>query len=102
MYPLLAGVFLNSTQLIQAILIPVFFVYRAAFEYCADAITAHTFGSDGMPLVVRFHFDRANASQSDFTLIHTELFWCFNARNMSHCDDLEDQTPIGIFCIDIQ
>ena len=36
---------------IQALLIPVFFILRASFEYGADAITSHTFGSDGMPTI---------------------------------------------------
>jgi len=29
----------------------VFFIVRAGFEYSVDAITAHTFGSDGMPAI---------------------------------------------------
>ena len=28
-----------------------FFIIRAGFEYGADAITSHTFGSDGMPAI---------------------------------------------------
>lgn len=48
-YPLLGGLFLQSDFRIQACLIPVFFIIRAGFEYSADAITSHTFGSDGMP-----------------------------------------------------
>ena len=32
-------------------MIPVFFLVRAGFEYGADAITSHTFGSDGMPVI---------------------------------------------------
>ena len=50
-YPLLGGVFFQSGIFIQALLIPVFFVLRAGFEYGCDAITAHTFGSDGMPAI---------------------------------------------------
>ena len=49
MYPVLGGLFFQSGIFIQALLIPVFFVIRAGFEYGADAITSHTFGSDGMP-----------------------------------------------------
>jgi hypothetical protein len=48
-YPLLGGLFFQSGIFIQALLIPVFFIFRAGFEYGCDAITAHTFGSDGMP-----------------------------------------------------
>jgi len=48
-YPLLGGLFFQSGIVIQALLIPVFFVLRAGFEYGCDAVTAHTFGSDGMP-----------------------------------------------------
>jgi hypothetical protein len=29
----------------------VFFILRASFEYIADALTSHTFGSDGMPAI---------------------------------------------------
>ena len=50
-YPLLGGLFFQSGIVIQALLIPVFFVLRAGFEYGCDAITAHTFGSDGMPAI---------------------------------------------------
>ena len=50
-YPVLGGVFFQSTFVIQACLIPVFFILRAGFEYGADAITSHTFGSDGMPAI---------------------------------------------------
>jgi hypothetical protein len=50
-YPLLGGIFFQSGIVIQALLIPVFFVLRAGFEYGCDAITAHTFGSDGMPAI---------------------------------------------------
>jgi hypothetical protein len=50
-YPLLGGLFFQSGIFIQALLIPVFFVLRAGFEYGCDAITAHTFGSDGMPAI---------------------------------------------------
>jgi hypothetical protein len=50
-YPLLGGLFFQSGILIQALLIPVFFILRAGFEYGCDAITAHTFGSDGMPAI---------------------------------------------------
>jgi len=50
-YPLLGGLFFQSGIVIQALLIPVFFVLRAGFEYGCDAITAHTFGSDGMPVI---------------------------------------------------
>jgi len=51
LYPILGGLFFQSEIFIQALLIPVFFIIRAAFEYGADAITAHTFGSDGMPAI---------------------------------------------------
>jgi len=50
-YPLLGGIFFQSGIFIQALLIPVFFILRAGFEYGGDAITAHTFGSDGMPAI---------------------------------------------------
>jgi hypothetical protein len=50
-YPLLGGIFFQSGIVIQALLIPVFFILRAGFEYGCDAITAHTFGSDGMPVI---------------------------------------------------
>ena len=50
-YPVLGGLFFQSGIFIQALLIPVFFIIRATFEYGADAITSHTFGSDGMPAV---------------------------------------------------
>ncbi len=48
-YPVLGGLFFQSGIFIQALLIPVFFIVRAGFEYGADAITSRTFGSDGMP-----------------------------------------------------
>ena len=50
-YPLLGGLFFQSRIFIQALLIPVFFIIRAGFEYGADSITSHTFGSDGMPAI---------------------------------------------------
>ena len=50
-YPLLGGLFFQSGIFLQAILIPVFFILRAGFEYGADALTSHTFGSDGMPAI---------------------------------------------------
>jgi hypothetical protein len=50
-YPLLGGLFFQSGIFIQALLIPVFFIIRAGFEYGCDAITSHTFGSDGMPAI---------------------------------------------------
>ena len=50
-YPILGGLFFQSGIFIQALLIPVFFIVRAGFEYGADAITSHTFGSDGMPAI---------------------------------------------------
>ena len=50
-YPVLGAIFFQSGILIQALLIPVFFIIRAGFEYGADAITSHTFGSDGMPAI---------------------------------------------------
>jgi len=48
-YPILGGLFFQSGIIIQACLIPVFFIFRATFEYGADAIVSHTFGSDCMP-----------------------------------------------------
>ena len=51
MYPVLAGVFFNSSVLVQAFLVPVFFIFRSWFEYAADSLTANTFGSDAMPVV---------------------------------------------------
>ena len=50
-YPLLGGIFFQSGIVIQALLIPVFFILRAGFEYGCDIITAHTFGSDGIPAI---------------------------------------------------
>jgi len=50
-YPLLGGIFFQSGIFIQALLIPVFFFIRGGYEYGVDAITAHTFGSDGMPAI---------------------------------------------------
>ena len=50
-YPVLGGLFFQSGILIQALLIPVFFIVRAGFEYGADTITSQTFGSDGMPAI---------------------------------------------------
>lgn len=50
-YPFLGGLFFQSGIFIQALLIPVFFIIRAAFEYVADSITSHTYGSDGMPAI---------------------------------------------------
>ena len=50
-YPLLGGLFFQSGIFVQALLIPVFFIIRAGFEYGADTLTAHTFGSDGMPAI---------------------------------------------------
>ena len=50
-YPILGGLFFQSGIFIQALLIPVFFIVRAGFEYGADSITSHTFGSDGMPAI---------------------------------------------------
>jgi hypothetical protein len=51
MYPVLAGVFFNSSVLVQAFLVPVFFILRSWYEYSADSLTANTFGSDAMPVV---------------------------------------------------
>ena len=51
LYPLLGGLFFQSGIFIQALLIPVFFIIRAVFEYGADAITSQTFGSDSMPTI---------------------------------------------------
>ena len=51
MYPVLAGVFFNSSVLVQTFLVPVFFILRSWYEYSADSITANTFGSDAMPVV---------------------------------------------------
>jgi hypothetical protein len=51
MYPVLAGVFFNSSVLFQAFLVPVFFILRSWYEYAADSLTANTFGSDAMPLL---------------------------------------------------
>jgi hypothetical protein len=51
MCPVLAGVFFNSSVLVQAFLVPVFFILRSWYEYAADSLTANTFGSDAMPVV---------------------------------------------------
>ena len=50
-YPIIGGLFFQSGIFIQALLIPVFFILRAGFEYGADDITSKTFGSDGMPAI---------------------------------------------------
>ena len=50
-YPLLGGLFFQSGIFIQALLIPVFFIWRAGYEYGSDVITSKMFGSDGMPVV---------------------------------------------------
>ena len=50
-YPLLGGLFYQSGIAMQAILIPVFYAFRALYEIGADAITSKTFGSDGMPVI---------------------------------------------------
>ena len=50
-YPVLGGLFFQSGTFIQALLIPMFFIIRAGFEYGADVITSQTFGSDGMPAI---------------------------------------------------
>ena len=51
MYPVLAGVFFNSSVFVQAFLVPIFFILRSWYEYAADSLTANTFGSDAMPVV---------------------------------------------------
>jgi len=48
---MLAGIFFNGSVLVQAFLVPVFFILRSWYEYAADSITAKTFGSDSMPVV---------------------------------------------------
>lgn len=50
-YPVLGGLFFQSSIFVQALLIPVFFILRAGFEYGADALTSDMFGSDGMPVI---------------------------------------------------
>jgi len=50
-YPILGGVFFQSSIVIQALLIPVFFMLRVTFEYVADAHISHIFGSDDMPVI---------------------------------------------------
>jgi hypothetical protein len=50
MYPVLAGVFFNSSVLVQAFLVPIFYILRSWYEYAADSLTAKTFGSDAMPV----------------------------------------------------
>ena len=50
-YPILGGLFFQSGIFVQSLLIPIFFAWRAFFEYGADAIISHRFGSDGMPIV---------------------------------------------------
>lgn len=52
--PILGAAFFQSDVYTQAVLVPVFFLFRAAFEYIADAITSSTFGSDGMPVINYF------------------------------------------------
>ena len=50
MYPCFGALFFNCGVVVQAILVPVFFLLRSCFEYSADSITAKTFGSDAMPV----------------------------------------------------
>ena len=50
LYPLLCGLFLKSDVLVQAILVPIFFVLRSCYEYVTDGVTSKTFGSDAMPI----------------------------------------------------
>ena len=51
MYPILGGIFFNSSVIVQACIVPIFFVLRASYEYGADAMTSKTFGSDGLPVI---------------------------------------------------
>ena len=86
-YPLLGGVFFQSGILVQALLIPVFFAFRALFEYSLDIITAKMFGSDGMPVYFGIIFNRFHAHTHTCTHTDDELWRRFDARTVSECDD---------------
>ena len=77
-YPVLGGIFFQSTFVIQACLIPVFFILRAGFEYGADAITSHV-----------------SYLWIGWYVCH-QLFRCPHARNLFICHDHVDQASIGI------
>jgi len=49
LYPILGGVFFQSSVVVQACLIPVFFALRSWFEHKCDAAITNTFGSDKLP-----------------------------------------------------
>jgi hypothetical protein len=49
LYPILGGVFFQSSVVVQACLIPVFFALRSWFEHKCDAAITNIFGSDKLP-----------------------------------------------------
>ena len=49
LYPILGGLFFQSKIVLQACLIPVFFVLRSWYEYEVDATVTNTYGSDKLP-----------------------------------------------------
>jgi len=51
LYPILGGVFFQAGVVVQACLIPVFFLLRTWFEYNCDAAITNTFGSDKLPMM---------------------------------------------------
>jgi hypothetical protein len=52
-YPILGSLFFQSNLLVQALLIPVFFIIRTAFEARTEFLITRKFGSDGL-IVVNF------------------------------------------------
>jgi hypothetical protein len=49
LYPILGGVFFQSSVIVQACLISVFFALRSWYEHKCDAVITSTFGSDKLP-----------------------------------------------------
>jgi hypothetical protein len=49
LYPILGGVFFQSSVVVQACLIPVFFALRSWYEHKCDAAITNAFGSDKLP-----------------------------------------------------
>ena len=54
LYPILGGVFFQSSVVVQACLIPVFFALRSWYEHKCDAAITNTFGSDKLPTMSFF------------------------------------------------
>ena len=49
LYPILGGIFFQAGVVLQACLVPVFFLLRIWYEHKLDSIITHTYGSDSMP-----------------------------------------------------